>query len=993
MWFAGSRVRLCELFFCVIWLTGVVWAQSPEGALVVVVNDSNGGRVPGVSISVQAMGFKLERTAATNSIGEVRLESLPPGAYTVRADARGFKSETREIKIEVSSLPTLSFILTPASVSQAIQVRASGTSLVNQPIETTSSIEKSTIGTDDLEELPLAARSFANIAYLSPMTEPVEPSDPTKARITAVSFHGSSGLNVDLSVDGGDNNDDYIGGFLQNFSPVAIEEFTVRTAQYDADTGRTAGGSIIISTRRGLDLWHGDGDFYYRGKNLNARNGLDNPEPNPKQPFSRSNEAFALGGPIKKDRLWFFSSMEYVRENASVAYSQNSLDEFKALSHLASSGNIPGVRSIAVPTSVPVPFRDLLLSSRVDWTQSQRSGWFFRLGLDRNHTDNNLIQQGSLPSTGALTDTNYASLLVSNAFQFSTSWLGNLVLQGAGFKLTESRNSNLGLALAFPFTSTVLTTSGLETFGDNQFITGITNFPVLREQQKYQIRYDVSHATGGHALKFGVNFIHEPVLSGALAGSAETLVEFPHDPTFYAAHPAQFVADFNNFSRFTPAADHSFSQSVRRLGFYVQDSWRVRPNWTLNYGVRYDTTFGLFQAEGRDQSQNIAVITVNRLGLPLSPGLPHDYRKAFSPRLGLAYSPGGSQRFVIRAGAGIYYNDLAQNGWVEAFQAVNAPLPQNPQLLGRGDPGFLIDPFYKTPYAFQASMGMEKTIGENWKIDIHFEHVKGVHQYRRYEYIGGVTLPDNAPDLSVFRTDNRSRYDGLTFLVQHQLSNRFTLSAHYTLASAATWGATVGELFDYVNGVSDVRHPFGPGDYGPSGEDVRHRLVVAGTLQLPLHFMVSTLSQFESARPFTLTTPVDVNGDGLSTDDRAIINDAQTKLDQFRGAPFYQVDMRVTRRFNLGERLTADVFAEFFNLLNRSNPGNNFVTDISALPVPPNELSNVTHLCLNAACTSQTPLHSLDQLKQPAGALGDFFGPGTTVGIPFAAQIGVRVSF
>src|SRR5215475_7018971 len=105
--------------------------------------------------------------------------------------------------------------------------------------------------------MPLAARSFANIAYLAPGTEPVEPSDPTKARITAVSFGGSSGLNVQLSVDGGDNTDDYIGGFLQNFSTDAIQEFAVRTSQEDADTGRTTAGSVVISSRRGSDQWHG----------------------------------------------------------------------------------------------------------------------------------------------------------------------------------------------------------------------------------------------------------------------------------------------------------------------------------------------------------------------------------------------------------------------------------------------------------------------------------------------------------------------------------------------------------------------------------------------------------------------------------------------------------------------------------------------------------------------------------------------------------------
>src|ERR1700686_3093148 len=170
------------------------------------------------------------------------------------------------------------------------------------------------------------------------MTEPVEPSDPTKARITAVSFGGSSGLNVDLSVDGGDNNDDYIGGFLQNYSPEAMQEFAVRTSQFGADTARTNGGSVVISTRRGSDDWHGSGAYYYRGNALNARNARNNPDPNPKQPFSRQNFVGTLGGPIKRGKVWFFTSYEYIHENASIAYSANSLSEFNALQQLAAGG-------------------------------------------------------------------------------------------------------------------------------------------------------------------------------------------------------------------------------------------------------------------------------------------------------------------------------------------------------------------------------------------------------------------------------------------------------------------------------------------------------------------------------------------------------------------------------------------------------------------------------------------------------------------------------
>ena len=976
-------------------------AQNPQGSLLVAVEDATGGRIAGAGVIVALEKSAVRRSGNTDSHGEAHFDSLPPGTYSIAIRATGFSEKTTRVTVSVSSQATFAVILGPETLKQSVQVRDRGPSLATQPIETTSSTIKTVITAEDLDEIPLSARSFANIALLSPFTAPVEPSDPTKARITAVSFGGSSGLNVDLSVDGGDNNDDYIGGFLQNYSPESIQEFAVRTAQFDADTSRTNGGSVIISTRRGSDDWHGSASYFYRGNALNARNTLDNPEPNPKQPFSRQNFVGTLGGPIKPGKLWFFSSYEYIHENASVAYSANSLAEFNALEQLATAGFLPDVSSIgAVPSSVPQPYRESLFSTRLDWAQSARSQWFLRASLDRNHTQNDLLQQGTLPSTGATTVSNYYSVLINQQFQFAPTTVGSLTLAASGFHHTKARNSTIGEAFDFPFTANFLTTSGRETFGDNQFATAITAFPIARDQQKYQFRYDLSHSRNAHALRFGVNLIHEPVLRGALSGNAETLFAYPRDPSFYVADPGVLpscpdplpAAPDPNFpdcptENASGPSDGTFSQSIRRLGFYAQDSWRVSPSFTLNAGLRYDTTFGLFVASGRDQSANPAQATLQAAGSTLVSGVPHEYRKAVAPRLGLAYAPNGSANTVFRAGAGLYYNDLAQNGWVDAFTAVNRFNLQNAT-----GPSALIDPNYHTPYALTASAGYEHAFANNWRLNISYEHQQGVHQYRRYEYTPGFGIPLDAPAVSLFRTDNRSIYNGLAIQVQHSFSHRFELTANYVLAHATTWGATVGELFDYVNGVSDVRNPFGPGDHGPSGEDIRHRFVLVGVLQLPGKLELSTLSQFESARPFTMFTPADINGDGVAQD-RAVVNGVQTALDQFRGKPFYQVDLRVSRNIALGERLTLRPFAEFFNLFNRQNPGNNYLPDISALPTPVNNLSNATALCLNSACTQTQPITSLNQLRIPAGALGDFFGPGTTVGIPFAAQLGIRLSF
>ncbi len=471
-------------------------AQNPRGSLRGTVQDPTGARIPSAKIVVQSVVSSVRREATSEDRGEFRLDDLLPGAYRITVTAAGFAPAQADVAILVSSVREVTVILKPAAPPETVTVESQESSITSQPIDLVSVVHQGVVSSRDLQTLPLAARSFANIAYLAPGTEPVEPSDPTKARITGVSTGGSSGLNNDLSVDGGDNSDDWIGGFLQNFSPDAIQEFAVRTANEDADTGGTTAGSVVITTKRGTNEWHGSGSFYERAASLNARFPIENPEPNPKQPFSRQNYVATVGGPVEHNKIWFFSSLEYVRENASIAYSPASTAQFNALAQLAADGLIPGVSSIAVPPNVPIPFRDYMGSLRFDWAQSPKSQWFVRTSGDSYLTHNALVQQATLPSTGLTTHNNYWNSVISNTYVFSPTWLGTFVFDASELHLTQTRNSTMGFALAFPFSSTSLTVSGFETFGDNQFATPITCSPRCAIRRNIKFRYDVSHATG-----------------------------------------------------------------------------------------------------------------------------------------------------------------------------------------------------------------------------------------------------------------------------------------------------------------------------------------------------------------------------------------------------------------------------------------------------------------------------------------------------------------
>ncbi len=613
------------------------------------------------------------RTTPCDDHGAFRVDQLPPGVfYRVVVEAPNFSPAISNVTVVVSGVQDVTVTLQPAAVQENVTVRGAASSITTQPMDTTTAVQGGVVTDQDLRTIPLAHRTFANISFLVPGTEPVEPSDPTKARITAVSVGGSSGLNQELSVDGGDNSDDYIGGFLQNFSPDVVQEFAVRTALMDADTGRTVGGSVVITTKSGTNQWLGDVSIDERAAALNARLPIDNPAPEPKQPFSSQNYSGTYGGPIRKDHVWFFGSFEYDREQASIAYSPASLDQFNALSSLASQGLIPGVTSIPTPSSVPVPFHDYLGSGRLDWAQSARSQWpsagFVRPLSDRERPR----AAGDAGLDGSDIGFHTTNALLSNHFIFNSNWLGSFVFGVSRLHHTETRNQDLGFALAFPFSSTSATISGFETFGDNQFVTPITAFPVLRDQDKYQFRYDLTHSSGRHTMTAGVNFIDEPVLSGALSGTAENLTIFAMNPTDYLSNPQQFAVDLSCTPTATisvtagttcssaPASDGSFSQSVQRLGLYVEDSWRATDRLTINYGLRYDTTFGLFTASGRTQLDNPALLTLQALDIPLVTGAPHDYRGAVAPRLGIAFTPGSDRRTVIRAGAAALQRSRAE---------------------------------------------------------------------------------------------------------------------------------------------------------------------------------------------------------------------------------------------------------------------------------------------------------------------------------------------
>ena len=285
---------------------------------------------------------------------------------------------------------------------------------------------------------------------------------------------------------------------------------------------------------------------------------------------------------------------------------------------------------------------------------------------------------------------------------------------------------------------------------------------------------------------------------------------------------------------------------------------------------------------------------------------------------------------------------------------------------------------------------------QHWTLSADYTHEQGNHGYRAYNFTAGVNLfaPLSGSEpatfvpelLRLFKSDNRSSYNALMMHLQGKYAPA-SLIANYTFSKAQTWGCVLGELFDYVNGVCDPLNPFGPGDYGPSGEDVTHRFVLRGNLHLPGGFEVTTLTQAESARPFTITTAdnsgrISVNGVPTSLDrvswqglhpsgrashptvqdSRSLVDHAVCRILQFVQPEQSRSELRNERRRVAGAGVASAIGKHHRHLHERG------VLDDRAGHAPQSAGSSV-------------------------GRFGDFFGPGTTVGIPFAAQLGVRVSF
>jgi hypothetical protein len=347
--------------------------QEPTGGMEGTVTDAQGGVVPDATVTIRNIATNATRTVTSRSDGHYKAASLVPGSYEVKVTATGFKAfVATDVSVQVGRTTTLDASLQPGGASETVTVTGGGEVTIDRTDNTVSGV----VGTLQIQNLPLNGRNFLDLARLQPGAETVDGGsfDPTKANYTGVSIAGQAGRSTQITVDGGSVVDNVVGTTVQNFSQEIVQEFQVGISNFDLSTGASATGSVNIVSKGGTNEYHGNGYVYWRdarfgafpGLNrLDAIHGIPQELQRDRIPFDREQFGGTFGGPIRKDKLFFFSNVEY-----------NNQDDISLLNQ---SPTLIGFNGFTGK-----PFNELLVTGRVDWRWSDKTSVFFRYSHDNN---------------------------------------------------------------------------------------------------------------------------------------------------------------------------------------------------------------------------------------------------------------------------------------------------------------------------------------------------------------------------------------------------------------------------------------------------------------------------------------------------------------------------------------------------------------------------------------------------------------------------------
>ncbi len=894
-----------------------------SAALQGTVTDQSGAVVAGVQVTITSKDQGWSRTSTTSDTGLYRFELLAAGAYSLRITHAGFATVSVDrVELQVGKTTTFDFVLKPGQVSETIEVSTEA------PVVDT---EKTQVGFEitpsDVNDLPLNGRDFGNLAYLAPGARPVDSYDPTKNRIAIFGINGSSGRNVNVTVNGIDNKDNTVGGPVMQLPLGAVQEFNISTQRFSAANGRSEGAAVNVITKAGSNAWHGALYYYDTETSLNANDALSKEAKSPTPQFSRQQFGGNVGFPIRRDKDFFFFALEREREHTAIPVDSTAFNELTIVKNAGNSLMTPDPAS-----AIPTPYFDWRYSGRYDHRFTGQHSLFVSYSAQNNTGDNDQSTSSNDLTAGNFT-TNH--LIIGNATLNSVLTPHVVNALTVGYQYWNNLIDSKQKVPTFTFPGGI-------TFGTN------TNVPQQSIQKKWQLRNDLSIIKGHHSFKTGFDYVWEPELGGFFEFNPTLEIDFFDVPsvitTDAAKYPQQFATPGAVSGMSNTAGDPHFflKNGAKMLGLYFQDDWKVTRRLTLNLGIRWDKDFNLIG--GGDQANSRTYQQLKAIGDPHTASLPHDDNKDFSPRVGLAYDLTGKGKHILRAGYGFYFGQTFEN----------IPL-------------FMLQQAYRNPYSEQWNAGYTWAVNSITAVEVDYIHELAIHESKTIN-INPINVATGTRPLSAAfsaaglpvlgRIDNeesigRSRYDGLNVSLRRRLSHRFSVNTSYVLSKGVAYK---GNAAAFRNRPSNPLDPFNPVDFGPVPTDERHRFVFSGVFEMPWGFQVAPIFQAASARPYDGIEGQDVLGigSGRGNYNIVVLNSDPSNLkstlgfsnaalrnclfvtntchaigfDKLRGDPFINMDLRVAKNLKFGERMNLQLLAQFFDLFNRANFGNNFSGNI-----------------------------------------------------------------
>lgn len=775
--------------------------------------DPNGAAVPGAKVTIASKATGAKITSAVSSTGTYTSGPLVPGEYVVRVEAKGFKALEMPATVQVGNITAGTVTLEVGSESTVVTVEASAIS-----VNTEQPTIQGVITEQQIENLPINGRNFLDLAQLEPGVQIQDGGnfDPTKKGFSSISFGGRFGRTARIEVDGLDISDETVGTTTQNIPINSIKEFQVSQSSLDLATELTSSGTVNISTRNGTNEMHGQGFFYYRGDATSAKIGA------PAAIFDRRQYGASLGGALKKDKLFYYGSFERTKQDLLSSVTFDSSTPFQPL-----SGNYNG------------PFRDTQYLGRLDYQLTPNFHLFYKFAYEQNvdvaafvpNTYEPFANVDNTPSHAIGADFNTGSF--THQIRFGYLKFRNGIADAVTG--TNIVNPAPELTLVIGNGRTSCTASG------NVFCSGPNILaPQKTFQSNKQLKYDGSKIFRSHMFRYGVGY--NRILGGGFAnffgiapavraayttGPAGTVTQAASGPFAGGSsnplnYPVRRIDVGNGEGCFTELPQFGSpcgGQFDSRFQAYFGDSWKVRPNFTISAGIRYN------RDTGRSDSDLPAVAALNQFQAGLGDPV-RQPNKNVGGSIGFAWDPWKNGKTIIRAGSGIYYENgvfnnilfdrpgrltaglfnqvqevctqggvtLPSGAFVTAVNGKNIPSqicgqpigsvatdiaalqtqyqqatiaagPQangayfgNPNTLTTANTGSMFAPNYRSPYSVQMNAGIQRELHPGTVLSIDYVRNVGLHTLLGVDqnHLGDARFLDQTAALNAINATNSS---------------------------------------------------------------------------------------------------------------------------------------------------------------------------------------------------------------------------------------------